>query len=270
MRNNSIKDADRASNECRLINLFHCYADNIGDRMCGPAQYFWPDKFEPSSFNRPVISPLPTILGGGQIFGQIATTLRRIEKRGISPSQMFAWGVGLPRKGRNDTKVREVSNQFSRFSTRNYEWKDELEFVPCASCMSPLFDRPAAVEHEIVLYLHRKKLPDIEKVSGIPTMTNAQTDPKVAIDFISSGETVVTNSYHGVYWAQLLGRKVVCIPYNEKFQTFQHSPTYAQPDDWMRNLKLAKWTNSLLEEYRALNSDFASGVNELLQPQSTS
>lgn len=261
------KSTIAASKRLRLVNWFHHDAKNVGDRMCGASQYFWPEGFSFSNFDQPIVNVDAMVFGGGQIFGQITSTLQKLLLKSAMPSGLFAWGVGLPGKGKKDSIVRDVADHFTRFSTRNFEWKDDLEFVPCASCMSPLFNCPTQPIHDVVLYLHQKKLPNLIVPAGIPTMTNAALDAKTAIDFISSGETVVTNSYHGVYWAQLLGRKVVCVPYNDKFYTYQYAPTYAQPDDWMRLLKSASQTEPLLEEYRAINNRFASGVNDFLQRQ---
>ncbi|MGB0843298.1 MAG: hypothetical protein ACPGVN_00975 [Alphaproteobacteria bacterium] len=94
-------------------------------------------------------------------------------------------------------------------------------------------------------------------------MNNGGSSAQAAIDFIGSGKTVVTSSYHGVYWAQLLGRKVVCLPYNNKFETFQHQPTFADETNWEAALSTAIQTDPLLEEYRSLNKAFATQVEKL-------
>ncbi len=94
-------------------------------------------------------------------------------------------------------------------------------------------------------------------------LTNRGLPAKQVLEFIAKGETVVTSSYHGVYWAQLLGRKVICVPYGEKFRTFQHLPTYAEPEDWQGIVRLASQTDPLLEQYRQLNLQFAKKVSKL-------
>lgn len=91
-------------------------------------------------------------------------------------------------------------------------------------------------------------------------MDNAMKDPVSVVDFIASGDTVVTSSYHGVYFAQLLGRKVVCIPYNQKFYAFQNRPTMAEHDNWEHAVRSAQRYDPLLEEYRHINLKFARKV----------
>ncbi|WP_128514306.1 polysaccharide pyruvyl transferase family protein [Tabrizicola thermarum] len=246
-----------------FLNLFHCSADNVGDQMCGPCQYLWPDLFENSNLNRSLPeSTEVVVLGGGQIFSQLSTISASISHKNRSV-KLIAWGVGIPPKGKRDADIAGILSRFSAFSTRNYEWREALDFIPCASCLSPAFDNPQSPTNEVVVYMHRRKPGPASIPTDIPTMSNSMRDPISVINFIASGETVVTSSYHGVYWAQLLGRKVVCIPYNNKFRTFQYEPTYAEPESWMQNIRSAKRFDPLLAEYRRLNRGFASRVEDL-------
>lgn len=239
-----------------LVNLFHCDADNVGDQMCGPAQYLWPTTFS----NAPLRKGLgknrqAVIVGGGQIFEQ----LRHIAEERASQNnatKLLAWGVGLPIRGSRDERVHRVAAQYELFSTRNHDWSDILPFVPCASCLSPIFDRKMQPQHEIVVYKHRRKPGPEDVPSSIPQFSNSMSSFVSAIEFIASGDTVVTSSYHGVYWAQLLGRRVVCLPYNHKFRTFEHTPCFAEAHTWKAALRRALRTHPLLEEYREKNRAF--------------
>lgn len=249
----------------KLVNLFHSRADNIGDRMCGPAQYLWPNKV----VSLPLARGLPghisaAILGGGQIFSQLREVLsaRNASDQAIS---LIAWGVGLPIHGTQDKEVRRVASGFTTFSTRNYDWREDIEFVPCPSCLSTAFNFCREPTHEVVIYNHRKK-PGAKNVpDGIPVLSNSVSDPAAAVEFIASGDIVVTSSYHGVYWAQLLGRRVVCLPYNQKFSTFESPPSFAEPETWASSLKFARRSRPLLEEYRSLNMAYAKKVELALQ-----
>lgn len=245
------------------VNLFHSRADNIGDKLCGPAQFFWPSSVRNANFLYQLTKPENAILGGGQVFGQISDYSKNLMKN--PTGSLVAWGIGLPLKGKNDASVLDVFSRFSLFSTRNFDWRDQLTFVPCASCMSTCFDKVPSPKYDVVIYAHRKKTFFLTAEESIPYTTNKNQDPKSAINFIAQGETVVTNSYHGVYWAQLLGRKVICIPYNDKFSTFEHKPVMATEMTWKSTLRLAKQTDPLLDEYREINRRFARAVGELLE-----
>lgn len=244
------------------VNVFHHRADNIGDRMCGPAQYFWPTETMNVGFIYELSADEHAILGGGQVFGQIAKYTEKCAS--VRHGSLVAWGVGLPVKGKEDALVRAVASRFAMFGARNYEWKDELRFVPCPSCMSGLFDNAQSPTHEVVVYSHRRKTPLLAQETEFPSLTNNDQNAADVIAFIASGETVVTSSYHGVYWAQLLGRKVICVPYSNKFSTLQHQPKISSTETWRSDLKYASQAEPLLEEYRCINRNFASEVAALL------
>jgi len=262
LRKSKTQELHTYNSHSEIFNLYHCTADNIGDLMCGPGQYLWPN----SNRNLPLI-PIQehidnAIIGGGQIFSQLSLILESIYK--INPTaKTIAWGVGLPPEGIKDKLANEVAQKFTLFGTRNYDRRRKLDFVPCASCLSPIFDRVEPPEHEVVFYLHRRKGKPVRTPHTAPIMTNAKRSSLDVIKFIASGATVVTSSYHGVYWAQLLGRKVVCIPYNNKFETFQHRPVIADADDWRSGLTLAVQNLPLLEEYRSINHEFAKKVQDI-------
>jgi len=245
-----------------ILNLYHCIADNIGDRMSGPGQYLWPEvnRDLPLVPVREAVGNV--IIGGGQIFSQLSLILSSVYESNPD-AKVVAWGVGLPPAGTRDKLVREVTQDFALFGTRNYDRREQLTFVPCASCLSPLLDHAAPPQHEIVFYLHRRKGAPVETPKDAPVLTNAMRSAGDVIDFIASGDTVVTSSYHGVYWAQLLGRRVICLPYNDKFETFQHRPTMAEAADWRSGLAQANQTPPLLEEYRALNYAFAQQASDI-------
>jgi exopolysaccharide biosynthesis predicted pyruvyltransferase EpsI len=59
-------------------------------------------------------------------------------------------------------------------------------------------------------------------------MSNRCGDVASALAFIASGERVITNSYHGMYWATLMKRRVCVIPTRAtryKFVYARHPPT---------------------------------------------
>lgn len=246
----------------KIVNLYHCTADNVGDRMCGPGQHLWPELTQSLPLEPVHEQVSAAIIGGGQLFLQLSLVLASIYD--LNPNaKVVGWGVGLPPAGVRDEKVRAATQHFSLFGTRNYDRREHLPFVPCASCLSPVFDDIPPTQHEVVFYLHRRKGQRVDLPPSAPTLTNAMRSPREVVDFIASGETVVTSSYHGVYWAQLMGRRVICLPYNDKFQTFQYLPTMLGSDEWKAGMAFATQTPPLLEEYRALNFAFAQRALDL-------
>lgn len=250
------------SNEPNLSaiqSVFHHDANNVGDQMCGPADYFpalAAHKRNFSTFDRQASR---LIVGGGLIFRQLANlSAAAIESN--SDASLICWGAGIPRKGTRDLDVHRIAKRFELFGTRNFDWAGELEFVPCVSCMSPALDNLPEPSHEVVVFAHQRKTPDLIVPDGFPYRTNVGQSAQDVLRFIASGQTVVTSSYHGVYWAQLLGRKVVCIPFNNKFETFEHPPFFSNTRHWMHELDGASQTRPLLHDYRGINEIFAQKV----------
>ena len=73
-------------------------------------------------------------------------------------------------------------------------------------------------------------------------MTNEHADMETILDFLGSGETILTSSFHGAYWGTLLGRKVLAFPFSSKFFTLKHRPKLYPVAKWNSN----RWQLSIL------------------------
>ncbi|MBY8977154.1 polysaccharide pyruvyl transferase family protein [Rhodobacteraceae bacterium NNCM2] len=248
-----LKGEDRAADPS-ATNYFHAEANNIGDRCSGPSLYFPFERMERRSLDSWRPGTRSAIFGGGLIFGQIDDILRETPRS--AEDDFVAWGIGIPPRGLKDDMVEALASRFRLFGVRNYDWRDRFDFVPCASCMIPLFDREIEPEHNYVVYAHKRKTPFLMQHQDAPVMDNKHRSLEEVLDFLSSGEIVVTSSYHGVYWAQLLGRRVLCIPYSRKFRSFEHPPMMSDEANWERDIKLATKSAPILGEYRELNRRF--------------
>ena len=96
-------------------------------------------------------------------------------------------------------------------------------------------------------------------------MINTGQNLYLIIEILGSSDTVITNSYHGVYWATLLGRKVVCIPWGSKFNMFKHPPTMATERNWVEKIEKAKSYPEALEDCRKANIAFYNDVKNLIE-----
>jgi hypothetical protein len=84
--------------------------------------------------------------------------------------------------------------------------------------------------------------------------------------FLSSGKTVLTNSYHGAYWALLMHRPVVIFhPFSNRFYGFKPKVSFADESNWQRQLAHAETPpKDYLDECRYLNVQFGRKVTRLL------
>ena len=105
-----------------------------------------------------------------------------------------------------------------------------IEWNPCASCMNKNLDyRKRAAKNRIGIFQHKKV--KIKNIMSYPTMTNDPVTIKEAIDFINNCDTIITNSYHGMYWSYLLGKEVICIPFSSGHYNFNGKIHYTTEEN---------------------------------------
>ena len=241
---------------------------NTGDLMSCPALWFDFPEHRIENYDEPVGDAKAVIYGGG-------TMANWLRGRELSNATSIAWGIGSSRHG--ETEPWPDPQGFALVGVR--EWSEAREraglWAPCASCMSPLFDRAWPIKQEAVLFINtspsiRQRYPvavkqELRDGCGLPVMGNQRAMGEI-VPFLGSGEVVVTNSYHGVYWATLLGRKVVALPYSSKFYGFRHPPAYSEDRglDWRERAAEAVVYPAALEEYRAASRAFYGRVMETL------
>lgn len=237
----------------RLVASYYAGSANVGDAVCSPALYFDLGRpVETIRFGQPIPSCDAVIFGGGALGNRVA--------RLAAPARVrIAWGLGETRHGR--TEADPAPPGFALYGSRD-DGQPGAEWVPCASCMSPLFDAPGKPQHEAVFYYNRRR--PRPEISGLPEAHNEVTFGE-AVAFLASGAVVVTNSYHGAYWAMLLGRGAVIVDaYSSKLRQFRHRPAYAAGLDWRAVAGAARRYPDALAECRAANVAFHRCVMDLL------
>jgi len=248
--------------------------ENIGDALSSPRNYFLvcaqaivrnlkiyqslPKKDKETYFGDAIIG------GGGLLYPTIRVVLSELLTQPQN-TRLVAWGLGMNTHGATSPDYPKFMDAFDLVGVR--DWKSPFNYVPCASCMHTDFDRmfPAPV-HDVVFYEHwqnpiQLNQPDILRSSNKKTAAQmAET-----LSFLASGKTILTNTYHGVYWSMLLRRPVVVFkPFSNRFFGFKPDVLYADETNWEAMLGKASavpW--DYLEECRACNRRFNAQV-ELL------
>lgn len=207
-----------------ITNVHRINSENCGDMSSSPMNYFklpFCQKKCITSFNRDPkqLENEFTLFGGGGLFyHNWINFLDEYSK--IKKNKSAIWGAGLNYHGeRNNSHYPEFVKNFDLVGIRDYV--EGLRWVPCASCMDTSFNKEYPINNKIVVFEHVEN--NIE--TDLPKFKNNQTIEK-AIAFLGSSECVITNSYHGVYWSTLLGKKVIAIPVEEssRFFFFKHPP----------------------------------------------
>jgi len=274
----------------KVLNLHRKNTENIGDLVCAPYRYFpellgsetrdflgfsqkeTPERDDRVAFHETFQQADVIVVGGGGLleidFFEPAHVYLR--ERKAPHHKVVLWGAG-----HNEWRIedwRKLKKQFT-FDASPFDligvrdFNHSHEWVPCVSCMHEAFDRRREITRAVGVYAHaatmkkeafRKQLPE-----HIETIDNS-SPLDVALDFIGSSELVLTDSYHGAYWAVLMGRKVVAFPTSSKFYDMRHPVPLCAPEDWERSSLLARTYDNALFECRAATRSFAEKVADLL------
>jgi hypothetical protein len=232
---------------------------NVGDLMCAPYHYFYFPNAVVYDLKSAIPPSLAVIYGGGAIEPKLRVD--RIHDK-VDARYKIAWGVGTSRSGMKDPGP--VLDDLDLCGRREFGRRGG-EYVPCVSCMSDLFDQKYEVKNDIIFYTHAVKSDFNKKdLKGMPVSLNRGNFNEI-IAFLGSGDTVVTDSFHGVYWATLLGKKVICIPFSSKFYGFKYPPSYAKYDNW-KDLasKAISYDGDALLDSRKINVKFYEKVMNLI------
>ena len=236
---------------------------NIGDRWCSPFDWLTFPYASQVKDIRELSDPYKvSIIGGGKIFGGLANYAGVQEPKN---RLNIAWGVSTVQKFPISLRYSRSRKLMSLVGTR--DWGDNrFSWVPCASCMAPEFDEAIEPEHEVVFYYHAGKTEKqkIKIPQHIPKLSNNAATLTEALRFIASGKTVISNSYHGVYWAMLMGRRTICIPFSNKFNYYRLPPTYANNRNWKAKLRDANAHPNFLSLCREATRSYEISVNNFI------
>ena len=266
-----------------VINLHRMDDRNAGDWYCAPHHYFkelkgtgldiFDYKREDIEIKTNFVEKIAKnslIIGGGGLLNRsgFALQMKTLEKLSSKGKKTILWGVGHNEKSHQTYgKVVHYSVDVQNFGlagTRDYSMPGE--YVPCVSCLHPLFDQSYKESQEYGVILHKDTLtkPKIVALFDKYPSTSNTKDIKAIIEFIGSSQKIVTDSYHAMYWSMLLGKKVVVIPNSSKFYDFKYKPIISGFDDAMNAFAKAETFPTLLEECRTINRNFANKAFDYL------
>ena len=247
----------------RIAFVHHARTRNTGDSWSTPALHFpWP-AHRILHLRDPVPPCDAVIYGGGVIHGQLVRDRIHL----AAPARIrIAWGIGVSAKDGRRPQDIPLPGGFDLIGVREFGREAQSPaalHVPCASCMLPQFDRPWPVTRAVVGFVNADPNRPAPDLGDLPVLANDRPLEEV-IAWLGSAEVVVTNSYHGAYWATLLGRRVVCIPYSSKFHGFRFPPAMATAETWREAIRDAPRHPEALETCRALNRAFYARVRALI------
>lgn len=262
-----------------VVNIHRIDKGNIGDFYCAPHLYFDQlkekqlDIFDFKSLDKNTtqnwitkVSQNALVIGGGGLLnrGSFEMQMHLFEKLTQHGKKTVLWGVGHNEKNSsvfgNVTAYNVDTAKFGLVGVRDHSMRDQ--WVPCVSCMHPVFDHKFEESQEIGIIFHKKTIKNkqlLNKLQKYPSTSNT-TNLEDMISFIGGSQTIVTDSYHAMYWSILLGKKVVAIPNSSKFFDFKYQPVLSTFDNFENDLPKTRSYSGVLAECREVNLKFADKV----------
>lgn len=239
--------------------FYNCEAH---DRMSCPALYFdFGSAPEPVHFQN--YQGGDAIFGGGGLIWSKAP-----EPFSVALNQKNAlrimWGVGINYE--MPVEYPEWANEFDLVGLRDYG--NPWHYVPCVSCMHPLFDlveKSAAGGVTAIDHFEHKLNRNVIRANtwiDYPKWWEFEAEVRA----IAQASVVVTRSYHAAYYSMLLNKPVVVVdPWNCKFHTFKYPPTFCSASGLGEAIAIAQPPPlGFLTECRLLNCVFFDKVKALL------
>jgi len=193
-----------------------------------------------------------------------------------STAPRITWGTGHNTQGEQTGKrYPKELRSFDLVGIRDWwseEWQDlypDWDWTPCASCMHPGFRKKYTATNDIIVFEHKKQLIKSTDFGSkpIPRFVNSGNNMQQTIELLGSAHAVITNSYHGAYWATLLGKKVLIVnPWSSKFYGFKHNVEMrtTKGGDWIEALDEAEIHTDALDECITATETFWNKVKGVL------
>lgn len=258
-------------------NLFLHRTDelNPGDHWSCPKHYFPElqgdvyDVNKESNFDKKYDG---VILGGGSIINGKRDISRISQLINKSKSKNnFIWGSHF---------IRDIPqsfyNKFKLIGVRRYQKKygenKHMSFLPCASVMHKVFDKEYKIKYPVSIISHFKRpLPKLPINTYYHTV-NKPNNIESIVKIIGESETVISNSYHAVYWSMIMNKRTICFTHDEskdnKLNWFKHKPIMCRYNiknrdshTFDRKMLLKDYSYKYVkQEYRDLNLKFYKKV----------
>jgi hypothetical protein len=234
------------------------------------------------SSGRWVLSDKMVIIGGGGLIGpkRFEDAVRAVLRQ--HPIECVAWGIGhnwlrASADAASTEWYRRVARDGGKLVWPEFladmrfvglrDWAAPYPWVPCASALLPHFEkfRDHTPSHDVLVVNHyERSLPTggLTKAGlRFRHLTNLTTDLDGLMLAIADAKVIVTNSYHVVYWGQLMKRPVVCVERgNTRFDGFRSPPAFASLHDYASVLDTATAVPEAWEDARRANQEMSARV----------
>ena len=239
--------------------------ENSGDLSCGYYAYFG-EMFKKYPI---VIWDIGTIdfslvakndvviVGGGGLLDNSDLWNYNINRLAKKCRYCFLFAPGFNRHYGHRVSVVLKTGAFRQWTVRDYHHPAGGRYVPCASCLRPEFSMTYPVVRKYGVVKHFQF--DMSREFNLPQITNDRPLHEL-LAFIGSSEIIVSNTYHAVYWAVLMKKKVILdAPFSEKFKYLKYPPVLFSGDLEKDAAQAVVYENALTEA-QELVRNFAEDI----------
>ena len=241
---------------------------NTGDLQCGYYKYF--DELykfnmhihDIENVNIRLISKNDfVIIGGGGLLDAWDKWNDYINQISNICDNVIIWSAGF-----NDMyDVKQVDNNINfnkikLISIRDYSHKSGFQYVPCATCMIPYLKIKEDIKREIGIishYHYRLNYGNYDTIYNSDNILNI-------LRFISQSEVIISNSYHAIYWATLMNKRVILMyKTSSRFDNYKYPPQKYTGDIY-NDINNSKIYNFAMDEAVDLTINYFNDVLKIL------
>lgn len=211
---------------------------NAGDRVASPLTHY-ADRFTAFPFRRHDIRYIDwdavhhddvVILGGGGMLDHTEFMNRAINRLLRVGAPVIAWAPGFNTHFGLSPSFRTPIDfdRFALLTVRDFENEHGIPYLPDVTCVMPQLRTTHEIRRRFGVAHHKDfplDFPDHDAISN-------DTSVEEILTFIGESEIVVSNSYHMIYWATLMGKR--CLSpggFSTKFDGFEYPPTFINPGE---------------------------------------
>lgn len=241
---------------------------NAGDMACDPSLYF--DYFKKNylcsfhdlgnvDFNDINIDDV-VIIGAGGLLDVSRLYSVNINLLLDRCKNVILWSAGHNKHFDLCEEIVPIQyDKFKLIGVRDYNYK-KFPYLPCVTCMHSGLSKRYERKRKVGIIEHTNypiREFSFERISNSCSLENI-------IEFIGSSEVIITNSYHCVYWATLMSKKVILYnTFSEKFNYFKYPPRRYSgniEEDIKKAVICEEFQGEILTECRKANETFFNKV----------
>jgi len=199
------------------------------------------------------------VIGGGGLITTDNDYLQKTSDFLVNNNKVIFWGVGSNTFEKPSYDILKHPNVILS-GIRDIVYGLDVEYIPCVSCKHSLFDK-IYEENSLIGIIEHPEHPvdidDIEKISN-------KLDIEAIINFLATKRKIISSTFHGVYWSQLLNKEVVyfqkSITTNSKIINMKNRIPICNITNYFQKIESLCSTKGMLNESRKLNDNFYKRV----------